>query len=65
MKKERTDAVGIREIARILGVARQTAYIYVKTGDIPGGEFVAGKLWVAPRSEVLAFKEQRELRKAA
>lgn len=58
------DAVGLTAIAKILGVSRASAYIYARAGDIEGAEFVAGRLWVAPRGSVERFKVEREQRSA-
>jgi predicted DNA-binding transcriptional regulator AlpA len=60
MKKKRIDPeVGMPEIAAICGVSRQMAWRWVLTGEIPGGRLVAGRVWVAPRSKVLAHARKR------
>lgn len=54
------DEVALSEIATLLGCCRLTAYIRVRAGEIPGSRLVAGKLWVAPRSSVLRYRDQME-----
>jgi hypothetical protein len=67
MKKTRIDTeVCVREIAEICGVTRQMAGRWVQAGEIAGSRLVAGKLWVAPRSKVLAHaRRRRRLAEAA
>lgn len=57
-RQDVTDEIALSEIATLLGCCRLTAYIRVRSGEIPGSRLVAGKLWVAPRSEVIRYKEQ-------
>lgn len=57
---ERTSEVGLTEIATILNCSRQSAWVYARCGDIKGSRFVANRLWVAPRSAVERFKQERE-----
>lgn len=45
-------AVGVNELAAYLGVSTQTAYVYAKSGQIPG--FKVGRLWRFYLSDVRA-----------
>jgi hypothetical protein len=55
MSNTAKEKIGLTEIARILGVSRNSAYLYARCGDIKGAEFIAGLVWVAPRGSVLEF----------
>lgn len=54
---ENTEDLGITEVAELLGCCRMTAYIRIRAGEIPGSRLIAGRLWVAPREQVLRYKE--------
>lgn len=49
---EPEEAVGVTEIARLLGVSTDTVYSKVRSGEIPG--FKVGRVWRFWPSEVRA-----------
>ena len=55
------DTMTIPVAAEELGVSRQTIRHHMRAGRIPGARRIdGGRLWLLPRAEVPALKEQRE-----
>jgi helix-turn-helix protein len=57
--ENQNDEVGLSEIAELLGVCRQSAWLLAKTGEIPGCRKAGGLFWIAPRKNVLAYARRR------
>jgi hypothetical protein len=53
--RAKSNRVGISEAAKLLGVSRSSAYILMRSGEIPGAEFVADIVWLAPRRRVMSL----------
>lgn len=64
MRDRMTDEMSTAEIAKTLGLCRQSVWLYLQIGRIKGARKVAGRWWVAPRSEVLAAKRLMDAAKA-
>lgn len=56
--------IPLTEIAQILGCCKTSAWTWAQSGKIKGARLVAGRLWVAPRSSVLALKRRMAYRAA-
>lgn len=54
--------MSIGDVMRVLGVSRQRVYEFNKKGQLHPQDTTAGKIFL--ESEVMAFKEERDKRKA-